>query len=132
MRFNDWKMPYIAHGIPTKYNWIVLYPEGLNMGHLTDIGAYTLIQARAGVEIGLNVQIGSHCAIYSVSTIDNRKGKVVIGQGAKIGTHSTVMPGVTIGDNAVIGAHSFVNRDIPAGEVWYGVPARKRKGGSGV
>jgi len=31
---------------------------------------------------------------------------------------------VTIGENAIIGAHSFVNKDIPANCVAYGVPAK--------
>jgi len=34
------------------------------------------------------------------------------------------MPGVTVGENAIIGAHSFVNQDIPANTLAYGVPAR--------
>ena len=34
------------------------------------------------------------------------------------------MPGVTVSENSVIGAFSFVNTDIPANVVAYGVPAR--------
>jgi acetyltransferase-like isoleucine patch superfamily enzyme len=34
------------------------------------------------------------------------------------------MPGVTIGENSTIGAMSFVNTDIPANCVAYGVPAK--------
>lgn len=34
------------------------------------------------------------------------------------------MNAVNIGDGAVIGAGSIVNRDIPAGEIWAGNPAR--------
>jgi len=71
------------------------------------------------------VQIGSHCSIYSVSTIDNKEGKVVLKKNCKIGSHSVIMPGVTIGENSIIGAHSFVNKDIPPNEIWAGVPAKK-------
>ena len=74
-----------------------------------------------------NVQIGSHCSIYSVSTIDDKSGHVLIKAGAKIGSHSTIMPGVTIGKNCIIGAHSFVNRDIPDNCIAYGVPATLKK-----
>ena len=49
---------------------------------------------------------------------------MVLEENCRIGTHSTVMPGVTIGRNAVVGAHSFVNQDIPADSVAYGVPAK--------
>jgi acetyltransferase-like isoleucine patch superfamily enzyme len=58
------------------------------------------------------------------STIDDKVAPVVLKRNCRIGTHSTVMPGVTIGENAVIGAHSFVNQDIPANCVAYGVPAK--------
>lgn len=94
---------------------------------MTDIGAFTYIQARCGVIIGDDVQIGSHVSIYSESTIDGKKGRVEIGKGAKIGTHSTVMPGVKIGEYATVGAHSLVNRNIPEGETWFGVPAKPKK-----
>jgi len=78
------------------------------------------------VEIGENAEIGSHCSIYSVSTIDNKEGKVTIGKYAKIGSHSTIMPGVTIGDFAVIGAHSFVNKDVAPNVTVFGVPAKNK------
>lgn len=123
-RFEDWQAPKIEHGVPTCYNWLVQYPEGLELGHGSDIGAFTYINARHGVEIGAGAQIGSHCSLYSVSTIDGKEGRVIIGEDACIGTHSTVMPGVKIGKNAVVGAHSFVNRDVPDGAMAYGVPAK--------
>jgi acetyltransferase-like isoleucine patch superfamily enzyme len=122
-RFDNWKPPLIEHGKLTKYNWMVQHPEGLSLGQHTDIGAFTYINARHGVTLEEDVQIGSHCAIYSLSTIDDKAGPVVLKKNARIGSHSTIMPGVTIGENAVIGAHSFVNRDIPANSIAYGVPA---------
>lgn len=123
-RFEDWKAPEIVHNKPTKYNWLVQYPDGLQLGYRCDIGAFTYINARYGVKVGEEVQIGSHCSIYSVSTIDDKQGDVVLERGCRIGTHSTVMPGVTVGENAIIGAYSFVNKDVPANTICYGVPAK--------
>jgi acetyltransferase-like isoleucine patch superfamily enzyme len=123
-RFANWQAPEIIDGQPTKYNWIVQNKVGLSLGHHTDIGAFTYINAKFGVMIEDEVQIGSHCSIYSISTIDGKTAPVVLKRNCRIGTHSTIMPGVTIGENAIIGAHSFVNRDIPADCVAYGVPAR--------
>jgi len=100
------------------------------MGKGTDIGAFSYIQAQEGVEMGDLVQLGSHCSVYSVSTIDKKKGKVVIGRNARIGSHSVIMPGVKIGANTVVGAMSFVNRSLPPNAVAYGCPVRivkKRK-----
>ena len=123
-RFNKWKKPTIRHGVSTRWHWVVWYPKKLTLGKNTDIGAFTCIFAHHGVEIGDNVQIGSHCAIYSLNTIENKKGKVTIGKNVRIGAHSTIMQGVTIGEGALIGAHSFVNKNIPARSTAFGVPAR--------
>ena len=123
-RFLDWHYPEIEECKPTQYNWVVQNVSGLELGFKTDVGAFSYINAQYGVVIGNEVQIGSHCAIYSVSTIDGRKGKVVLRQNCKIGSHSTVLPGVTIGKNSIIGAHSLVNSDIPDDVVAFGVPAK--------
>ncbi len=48
----------------------------------------------------------------------------VIKRGAQIGVNVTLLPFVTIGEGALIGAGSVVTRDIPAGAVAYGNPAR--------
>lgn len=123
-RFKTWTKPRIKHGIPTQWHWIVFRPEKLVLGKNTDIGAFTAIFAHHGVEIGDDVQIGSHCSIYSHNTIEGKSGKVVIGKGALIGTHSSIMQGVTVGEGAVVGAHSFVNSDIPPYSLAVGAPAR--------
>lgn len=45
-------------------------------------------------------------------------------KGCSIGANSTIVCGVTIGEDAMIGAGSVVTKDVPAGELWYGNPAR--------
>lgn len=126
-RFKNWKAPKIPEGKPTKYNWIVQHRDKLHLGFMTDIGAFTYINAQNGVVIEDHVQIGSHCSIYSVSTIDNKGGPVRLKNNCKIGSHSVIMPGVTIGENSVIGALSFVNKNIPDNVTAYGIPVRVRK-----
>ena len=122
-----WRKPIIKHGKFTKYNYVAQYPEGLKLGKNFDIGTFTYINARYGITISDLVQIGSHCSIYSHSTIDDKKGKIVLEKNCRIGTHSTVMPNVTIGENSVIGAYSFANHDIPANEMWFDTPAKFKK-----
>ena len=123
-RFGDWEYPEIPEGKPTKYNWIVQNKDGFKLGERTDIGAFTYINAKHGVTVEAHVQIGSHCSIYSVSTIDDKHGAVVLEPNCRIGSHTVIMPGVTVGENAVVGAMSFVNKDIPPDCIAYGVPAR--------
>lgn len=123
-RFENWEYPAIEDGKPTKYNWVVQHKDKLSLGYRTDIGAFTYINAKHRVIIENYVQIGSHCSIYSVSTIDNKTGTVTLKENCKIGSHSVVMPGVTIGKNAVIGAFSFVNNDVPENATAVGVPAK--------
>jgi acetyltransferase-like isoleucine patch superfamily enzyme len=123
-RFTNWKYPDIEDGKLTKYNWVVQNLEGFDLGIETDIGAFSYINALHGVVIKDYVQIGSHCSIYSVSTIDDSFGKVVLKNNCRIGSHSTILPGVSIGKNSIIGAHSLVNKDIPDNVVAFGVPAK--------
>jgi acetyltransferase-like isoleucine patch superfamily enzyme len=123
-RFKDWKHPKIQEGKPTKYNWVVQHKNRFKLGYKTDIGAFTYINAKNGVIIEDFVQIGSHCSIYSVSTIDHKVGQVVLKKNCRVGSHSVVMPGVTIGENSIIGAFSFVKKSIPDNVVAVGVPAR--------
>ena len=123
-RFDDWKFPEIENGKLTKYNWLVQNVDGLKLGYKTDIGAFSYINAKYGVTLEDYVQIGSHCSIYSVSTIDNKKGEVILKRNSKLGSHSTILPGVTIGKNSIIGAHSLVISDIPDNVLAYGIPAK--------
>lgn len=124
-RFKNWKQPDIEDKkLHPKYYFLIHHKDNLEIGENTDIGAFTYINAKNGVVIEKNVQIGSHCSIYSVSTIDKKEGRIVIKENAKICTHSTIMPGVTIGKNSVVGAHSFVTEDVPDSTLAYGIPAK--------
>lgn len=49
---------------------------------------------------------------------------ITIQKGASIGAGSVILGGVTIGANSMIGVGSVVTKDVPAGELWYGNPAR--------
>lgn len=88
------------------------------------------------------ISIGNHCLISSqVAFITHdgatwvfreegkykdtyKFGKITVGNNCFIGFRSTILPGVEIGDNSIIAAGSIVNKSVPPGEVWGGVPAR--------
>lgn len=87
----------------------------------------------APIDIGDDVQIGPAVQLYTAThPLDpavRRSGleaarPVRIGDNVWIGGGAIVLPGVTIGDDAVIGAGSVVTRDVPAGKVVVGNPAR--------
>jgi acetyltransferase-like isoleucine patch superfamily enzyme len=123
----SWIKPELKHNEMTQWNWMCSNPQHLKMGGQVDIGAFCYMNAHQGIILEDLVQIGSHCALISISTIDGKQGQIHIKRNAKIGTHSTIMPGVTVGENSVVGAHSFVNKDIPDNEMWWGVPASFRR-----
>lgn len=95
-----------------------------------------LIFADNEIRIEDNVLIGAETMIVDndfhglayredVGRSETKKGKkILIKEGAFIGTRCLVLKGVTIGKGAVVGAGSVVTRDIPDGEIWAGNPAR--------
>lgn len=121
-----------------------IYPDA-QFGDRVKIGVFTEI---GPVIIGDNVNIGAMCFIPEGVTIEDdawigprvtftndryppskkeQWEKTLIKKGARIGAAVTILCGVTIGENALIGAGSVVTKDVPPGETWAGVPAKKIK-----
>ena len=50
--------------------------------------------------------------------------QTVIRRGASIGAGSVILCGIEIGEGAMVGAGSVVTKNVPAGELWVGNPAR--------
>jgi acetyltransferase-like isoleucine patch superfamily enzyme len=76
-----------------------------------------------GCWIGPNVVFTN--AKYPLSPgVKDRLSGPVVRRGAKIGANATLLPGVIIGEDALVGAGAVVVRDVPAGMVVAGNPAR--------
>ena len=120
-----WTKPTYDENGMTQWYWRVIGIENFKLGERVEIGSFTIIDAKEGITIEDNVKIGWSCSIFSVSTIDNKNGKIILKKGCKIGANSVIMPGIIVGENATVGANSLVNKSIPANEVWVGTPARK-------
>jgi len=123
-RFDNWEYPLIEENKLNEYHWLVQHKNNLKLGYKTDIGAFTYINAKNGITIEDYVQIGSHCSLYTISTIDNKEGPITLRNNCRIGSHSIIMPNVTVGNNSIIGAHSFVNKDIPDNVLAFGIPIK--------
>lgn len=122
-RFEEWSQPEVTDGELTEYNWLVHKSSNFDLAEYVDIGAFTVINAHSGVTIETGVQIGPHCDIHSKSTIDESMDSVVIRENARIGSHTTILPGVEIGRNATVGAHSLIKDDVPPDTFVAGTPA---------
>lgn len=73
------------------------------------------------VHIGHDALIVEDCELAPGTVIG---GYAILGRGVKMGVNSCVKPLVTIGVGARIGAGAVVTKNVPAGEVWVGNPAR--------
>ena len=91
------------------------------------------IDTTADVNIGDRVILSEDVTIYThdhmvESPLDVKRSALEIGDRVYIGAKSIILQGVqTIGPAAYIGAGSVVTKDVPAGEVWAGNPARRIK-----
>lgn len=127
-RFENWKYPEFDENGMTKWNWKCQHHQNLKLGKNVDVGTFSYINAENHVIIEDFVQIGSHCSIYTVSTIDNKQGPVLLQKNCRIGSHSVIMPNVTIGKNSIIGAFSYINCNVPKDVIAFGIPIKiKRK-----
>ena len=87
------------------------------------------VQIWDGIELEDNVMIGSNVTFtnHMYPRSKNKDWtllKTKVCKGATIGAGSTILPGITIGENAFIAAGSVVTKDVPAGELWMGSPAK--------
>ncbi len=87
------------------------------------------------VHVSAEVHFVNHDIIYMMlnSCKEYRKygkyemhhGDIEVFDNCVIGAYSTIMYGTKIGPNAIIAAGSVVTKDVPSGEIWGGVPAKR-------
>jgi UDP-2-acetamido-3-amino-2,3-dideoxy-glucuronate N-acetyltransferase len=122
-------------GDETKVGAFVEIQKGASVGRRCKISSHSFICE--GVEIGDEVFVG-HGVMFTNDrypratnpdgslqteadwTVEPTKVK----RGVSIGTHATILCGVTIGEGALIGAGALVNKDVAPFSIVAGVPAR--------
>lgn len=110
--------------------WFCEIGNNVRIGADTRIGAFSFIPE--GVSIGEKCFIGPRFTGTNDKFPPSPKSfwkPIIIEDGVSIGAACTVLPGVTIGRGALIGAGSVVTKNVPAGEVWCGVPAKRKEPG---
>lgn len=109
------------------------YGSQLRIGARTFANVGLVALDVAPIEIGDDVQIGPNVQLLTPThplEPEPRRAKweaaepIAIGDNAWLGGGVVVCPGVTIGPDAVVGAGAVVTRDVPAGVLAAGVPAR--------
>lgn len=86
------------------------------------------------VHVNRSASVGHHNRVEDYATLGPGcvlAGHVTIGRGAFVGAGAVCAPKVTVGPNAVVGAGAVVVRDVPAGAVVVGNPARAVAGKEG-
>lgn len=83
-----------------------------------------LIEIGDNVTFASNVCVLAHDASTKKITGYTRVGRVSVGDNVFVGYGSIILPGVSIGSDAVVGAGAVVTKDVPAGKVVAGVPAK--------
>jgi len=99
-----------------------LINRGAAISRATRVGLCAVVNR--GATVGHDCSLGACCTVGPGA---NLAGGVRVGERAVVGMGANVREGVTIGERAVVGMGAVVLRDVPPGETWWGVPARKVK-----
>jgi acetyltransferase-like isoleucine patch superfamily enzyme len=122
-------------GDDSKIGAFVEIQKNASVGKRCKISSHTFICE--GVTIEDNVFIGHGVMFINDSyprataadgnlqtEADWKVERTVVKKGASIGSGATILSNVSIGENAIVGAGSVVTKDVPAGSIVVGNPAK--------
>jgi acetyltransferase-like isoleucine patch superfamily enzyme len=108
------------------------YGYNLNVGDNVVIHRHVLLDDRGGIDIGDGSSVSDFANVYSHShnIVDGRivyLPRTIIGKGARITYHATILAGAHVADDSMVGAGSMLTKSTEPHWVYVGVPARKIK-----
>jgi len=124
---------HVGEGVVVRPPFRCDYGTNITIGDGTFVNYDAIMLDVVGITIGRLCQIATRVqlitATHPIDPAPRRAGfesgaPIVIGDDVWLGAGAIVCPGVTIGDDTVVGAGAVVTRDLPAGVVALGVPAR--------
>jgi serine O-acetyltransferase len=134
-RFGNWRMsvPYKVFRAPLTLLYLIMYKCcqwfcGIDLPYTVLVGRRVRLEHFGGMilvahKIGNDVIIRQNTT-FGIPRIDLPYARPVIGNGVELGAGAVVLGATYVGDGAVVGANAVVTRDVPAGAVVGGVPAR--------
>jgi acetyltransferase-like isoleucine patch superfamily enzyme len=117
---------------PGQY-WETREAGSISIGDRVVLSRGVHLVAYAGLSIGAGSMIGEYASLRDANHLRGQRrlrdcghlaAPITIGREVWIGRGAVVLAGVSIGDGAVVAANAVVNRDVAAGAVVGGVPAR--------
>jgi maltose O-acetyltransferase len=126
----------VGEGVVVRPPFFCDYGTYISIGADTFLNYDCVLLDVAPIRIGAACQIASAVQIltptHPIDPERRRQGweaaePITIGDNVWLGGGAIVCPGVTIGDDTVVGAGAVVTRDLPAGVVAFGNPARVRR-----
>ncbi|MGD8275817.1 MAG: serine acetyltransferase [Thiohalocapsa sp.] len=102
--------------------------SGIDLPCETTVGRRFLIEHFSGIIISGDAVFGDDCVVRNGVTVGllrrHERGSPRIGNRVDIGAGAKVLGPISIGDDVLIGANAVVIRDVPAGHIAVGIPAR--------
>lgn len=126
----------IGKNVRFMYGAFIRGGQNLTVGDGTIIGDHCKLDARCGITLGRNVDIGTNVSFWTASHDmqdpyfrggEKCSGPIYVGDRVWIGSHAIILDNVTIGEGAVVCAGAVVTKDVEPYSVVAGIPAKRIK-----